>query len=956
MHLTRRLPLVLQIAALLWIIAPAGAAEPGELAQRIIADTQARPGFCVVVGGSDARLALALATRTKSVVHIAVTEPARLDAIRKEIRDAGLYGRVSADTASPARLPYTDSIANLVVVEQPAPLAKQGLTEREVLRVVCPGGAAWIGGETARRWRRDGRDEWRQWRHDAARSQTSGDLLAGPPRRLRWIDGPRRSRNHKDYPWAVVSANGRHFAACDEGPRFYTAPARRVLVARDAYNGLLLWKRALLRPQKPDRRATFRPATLCAVGDRVYIVLRDGGRLVELDAATGRTLRTFEERPTVVALLDGALLLSGNGPLRLLDIKTGSLTWTTKLIAGNWVVRDDHIYALFWSRGQGVALACLDLATGRELWRRQDENLKSSRLVTCRDGVLAFAGGRGGTLQVRSAKDGSRLWTHSYKVPGHGGTATNILFGGGLLWIRDAGVRAKYAEREKQAPRPTAWLGFDPKSGSKKRTITGGLTQKCFPYAATPRYMLGGTMNFIDFKTGKNRHGRAVRGVCRFGFFIANGLVYTFPTDCRCYPMLRGTVGLATAEPGYTLAADNAPRLVRGSAFAKASAGGPAGGNDWPMYRGSPQRGAATPGDVPADLASKWNTKLGGPLTAPTVAAGRVFVSRIDAHEVVALNAADGSVAWRRTVGARVDQPPTYDRGRVLFGCRDGRVYCLRASDGELVWQFRAAPNRRRCIAYGQPESLWPIYGSVLVDGGRVFFSAGRHTHLDGGITLFALDAATGDVAWQVRPGKLTYNDTLVKSGPWLFLAYGKYDPKTGANPRTSSSRDRFLYAGGSSTFDDGTYAVRTQWQLRGEASGSLLAFDAGRIVSVNVFSKPEHGEMKYAQTRPGKGDHKLYLKPRGAKPAGGGQQAWKVVLPLRPRAMVLAKNSVFVAGPPDALAADGGLLRAYATADGAEQGAVTLDAAPVFDGMAAAGGRLYLSTLDGKVRCFGKK
>ena len=32
------------------------------------------------------------------------------------------------------------------------------------------------------------------------------------------------------------------------------------------------------------------------------------------------------------------------------------------------------------------------------------------------------------------------------------------------------------------------------------------------------------------------------------------------------------------------------------------------------------------------------------------------------------------------------------------------------------------------------------------------------------------------------------------------------------------------------------------------------------------------------------------------------------------------------------------------------------LDAPPVFDGLAAAGGQLYLATMDGKVACFGGK
>jgi len=77
-------------------------------------------------------------------------------------------------------------------------------------------------------------------------------------------------------------------------------------------------------------------------------------------------------------------------------------------------------------------------------------------------------------------------------------------------------------------------------------------------------------------------------------------------------------------------------------------------------------------------------------------------------------------------------------------------------------------------------------------------------------------------------------------------------------------------------------------------------------------------------------------------------------------RAMVLAERTLLLAGPPDVLAADdptaawegrrGGLLRAVATDDGSTLAEYELPAPPVFDGMAAAAGRLYLATVDGRV------
>jgi outer membrane protein assembly factor BamB len=80
----------------------------------------------------------------------------------------------------------------------------------------------------------------------------------------------------------------------------------------------------------------------------------------------------------------------------------------------------------------------------------------------------------------------------------------------------------------------------------------------------------------------------------------------------------------------------------------------------------------------------------------------------------------------------------------VVFGATDGWIYCLRATDGELVWRYRAAPVDRRAMAYEQQESLWPVHGSVLIHEGQVYGVAGRSNFLDGGLRLVRLDLASG--------------------------------------------------------------------------------------------------------------------------------------------------------------------------------------------------------------------
>jgi outer membrane protein assembly factor BamB len=129
------------------------------------------------------------------------------------------------------------------------------------------------------------------------------------------------------------------------------------------------------------------------------------------------------------------------------------------------------------------------------------------------------------------------------------------------------------------------------------------------------------------------------------------------------------------------------------------------------------------------------------------VAGGTVFVASASRHTVHALDAETGNEAWSYAAGARVDSPPTVCGSLVLFGSRDGHVYCLRHSDGALVWRFQAAPRHRWIVDDGQLESAWPVHGSVLVKDGLAYCSAGRSTFLDGGLYLYALEAATGKLA-----------------------------------------------------------------------------------------------------------------------------------------------------------------------------------------------------------------
>ena len=101
--------------------------------------------------------------------------------------------------------------------------------------------------------------------------------------------------------------------------------------------------------------------------------------------------------------------------------------------------------------------------------------------------------------------------------------------------------------------------------------------------------------------------------------------------------------------------------------------------------------------------------------------------------------------------------------------------------------------------------------------------------------------------------------------------------------------------------------------------------------------------------------------------------------LPIQVRAMVLAKNALFIAGLPDVVdevelwrhpddaglkkklaeqaeawkGRRGGTLWVVSLEDGSRLASVELEAPPIFDGMIAAGSKLFLSLINGQVVCY---
>ena len=763
-------------------------------------------GLVVHIGCGDGKVTAALRASDSYIVQGLATDSDTVMAARESLAKTG---GVTISQFDGKTLPYADNLVQLVVADSDSTVAGA-----EIMRVLSPGGVVMT--RTGGGWKRevkpwpDDIDEWSHHMHGPDNNPVAKDTVVGPPRRLRWKAPSLWSRSHEQVSSfaAMVSAGGRNFYIFDEsvpGVIRYepTADAKKdaftpgtgypalrghailpekwTLVARDAFSGVLLWKRPLEDwGVKHTRTLILRSTsatvqrTLVADGDRVFTTDGYRGPAAVLDATSGKVLRTIKGTDGVdeIIFADGTLYLrirsdAFTGTVAA-DPDTSRILWKHEAQAHKkynpvsmTVSGGKLVYGCLDSRSRRQVappqIVCLNAKNGKELWRKDAQKLSrfiynsGPSIVISGDRVLA---GGGFGLLALNKETGETEWAKP-APKGHGGSAAplknvDLFVIDGTVW-RGNGTFVE---------------GFDLATGKTVREIDAasvnsrGHHGRCYGGKATSKYILGQQrgVEFLSLESeAKHTSNNWTRGPCRFGVMPSNGLLYVPQHQCLCNAgsMMNGFNAYATASEtemaGIVKAAGKLDgRLHKGPAYGKARGGQPAAA-DWPMYRRNASRFGATDATVSGKLKQHWRIDLGGRLTPPVMAGDTVFVSAKDHNTVYALNAADGSEKWHYRAGGQVDSPPSILGDLVLFGSADGWIYCLHADDGRLVWRFRAAPTSQMIVVDDRVESVWKVHGSPLIHDGKVYCSAGRSSFVDGGIFLYGLDPATGKVLHRGR-------------------------------------------------------------------------------------------------------------------------------------------------------------------------------------------------------------
>ncbi|MHC4737072.1 MAG: outer membrane protein assembly factor BamB family protein, partial [Planctomycetota bacterium] len=509
-----------------------------EQARQILDKTDIKGGLIVHLGCGNGRFTAKLRVSDRYIVQGLGTDVTNVKKTREHIKSLGIYGKVTANTFDGKHLPYTDNLVNLLVVSS----GKFQVSNEEVMRVLVPRGVAIINGKkTIKPWPKD-IDEWTHFLHGPNNNAVAEDTRIEPPRYTQWVSGPRwgRSHDHLSSLSAAVSASGRIFYIMDEGSiASVKAPSVWMLVARDAFNGVLLWKKKIapwenqLRPFRSGPAEL--PRRLVAVGEKVYITLGYGKPVTALDAATGEVLRTYEETENtheIIAHGDNLYLVI-SAPLKEDSPTTGKVLRHFPVWRGS--------YLEYVTQYMPKHICAVNAESGKLVWKKEDSEVTHILPLTLavNDGKLFFQNEN--NLVALKAASGEAVWRAKRPAVRH-----RYAWLTPTLVVEDGIVLS--ADRSPQSP-----------------VDTGGPDKTQIEWRVSANHILtGGDIMAFSAKTGK----QLWTAPCHEGFnspvdlFVANGKVWSGilawgrqPGITKVYDLHTGKV-VATRSPDqktYTL-------------------------------------------------------------------------------------------------------------------------------------------------------------------------------------------------------------------------------------------------------------------------------------------------------------------------------------------------------------------------------------------------------------------
>ena len=741
-------------------------------AHRLIERSGISKGICSVPHCGTGGLAIDIAKQGDFLVHAFDAGRANVGEAINRVQDAKLLAStVQIECIADGPLPYADNFVDLIVLDD-----ARGVRAADIFRVVRPRGCAIIRNGTefsatldragfriedaaaewtvARKPATRGADGWSHWSHGPDNNPVSNDTVIRAPYLTQWFGKP----YYHAMPVVSTVAAGRVFIASGHiAHHDREIPTLNTLVARNGYNGRVLWQRSL-----PAGYLVHRSAFI-ANEDVFYMI--DGGGVLQLDPETGAELgrlQIAEAKGTLVwmaKLGDVLYALAGQHepPTEIMKVHADWRGWGWSNVDKSYSPKKKHQIRwgfgetlvafdlahqkLLWkhdqpaidSRGMavledrlfyyvaGTRLVCLDRHTGELLWANEDRE-KLSLIEDEAQGLVGTPGFRTAAMLLAtpagifvqgqkrmnvvafSVDDGRFLWS---KKKFHNNP--NMLYADGRLFI--SGIEKSGSVQV-----------IDPKNGNTLEDLNFW-KGSCTRLTGSPEalYCRGEGLGRYDFAKKLYQSERTARPGCNDGAIAANGLLYVGPWLCDCNLSILGQMVLGPAADfdahTQVLPENCLERAVSGT-VTKAAA--PAG-----LVYPQPKRVLASN----AELAHGSRT-----LTLRSTDDRDWPVYRADNERTASSGAivpSEARVLWQykpQITGVTQSQPVTAGDGMFVAG-EDGFIRCLDADRGTQKWSFATGG---------------PVLASPTVWQGQVLAGSG-----DG--YVYCLDAATGELLWRFR-------------------------------------------------------------------------------------------------------------------------------------------------------------------------------------------------------------
>lgn len=744
--------------------------------QQAVERSNLRRDICVVLGlPPQAQLHANLAKLIRDrdlMVYFQSGDREDLIRVRGAAEAQGLLGsHVFVDEGPVSSIHLADNLAGLVIVSSPG---EAHANERELKRVIYPGGTILVGDRKLTKPAPTNTDSWSHPYHGPDNNPQSLDQQARAPYLTQFLADPK----FVPMPEISVAAGGRIFRAFGHIAHKANQNAMlNTLICVNAYNGRILWQRPLKDGFMIHRN------TMIATPEILYMADDEACHLI--DAETGDT----QDRIVIPAgmadgpvwkwmAMEGGILYAliggtevsiatkpsstqglGHWPWGMweghdysdprtnfgfgrtfvaIDLVTQKILWTTSteefLDSRGVCMKDGKIFVTCPEKH----LACLDAQQRRFTWKNSNPDLleaigpneraqhyvtgyATTTYIKCNDESIFFAGPQRSNLVVASAADGRLLWQKE------GGNLQLVLREDGFYAAgpQDTGAKYSYESGEVLTQLP------------QRRACTRATGSIDSVFFRTP----GGTVR-ITTASNEAQHIAPMRPPCQDGVMISDGQLYWGPWMCGCQLSLYGHIALAPARDFDFQPSLDGSRLETGPGYHPRDSL-PAHTHKAETVRG---HGDTPPeAGIPAQIQQAWQkTSIQARPTTPVAAGERVYLA--DRNGVVRALDTQGQPVWQAYTGGAIYYPPVVAQGRVYVGSADGWVYSLSASTGERLWRFRVGPACRRLPVYGKLISTWPVAGGLVVQDGVVYAAAGI-SHYDGTYVV-ALDAASGTVRW----------------------------------------------------------------------------------------------------------------------------------------------------------------------------------------------------------------